>query len=99
METSKNSFRKIRKWAAEVGAVIRENNYFNAITIEYKGRTFKAEQRISTSTRVINRGRGMKWAGTPAGFYFGEITEPRNGYLFQSTQTKAIEEMERLTNV
>ena len=98
MESGRNCFRKIRKWAVEVGAIIKESNYFDSITIEYKGRTFKAEQRESTSTRVINRGRGMKWAGTPAGFYFGEITD-RHGYLFQSTQSKAIEEMERLTNV
>lgn len=94
MKSGKRCFTKIRKWAAEVGAVVTESNYFDAITIEYKGNIFKAEQRESTSVKTIARGRGLKWEGNPAGFYFGTGT---NGYTFESTQTRAIEEMEEVT--
>ncbi len=95
MKSCKKCFTKIRKWAAEVGAVITESDYFDSITIEYKGRKFKAEmQHESTSRKVIARGRGLKWSGQPAGFYFGEITGSRYGYTFESTQAKAIERME-----
>ena len=99
MKSGKTCFTKIRKWATAVGAVVTDSDYFDAITIEYKGKVFKAEQRESTSRKTIARGRGLKWSGTPAGFYFGEITEPRHGYLFESTQAKAIEEMERLVRL
>jgi hypothetical protein len=96
MKSGKQCFIKIRKWAQEVGATITESKYFDLITIEYKGLKFVAEQRESTSLRVVNRGRGTKWAGNPAGFYFGHSipNDPRSTYTYQSTQTSAIMEME-----
>lgn len=94
MKSGKRTFTKIRKWAATSGAVITDSNYFDSITIEYKGRKFKAEQRESTSRLVIARGRGLKWDGNPAGFYFAEMRGNREGYTFESSQAKAIEEME-----
>lgn len=94
MKSGKKCFTKIRKWANEVGAVVTESNYFDSIIIEFNGATFKAEQRESTSVKTIARGRGLKWEGNPAGFYFGTGS---NGYTFESTQTRAIEEMEETT--
>jgi hypothetical protein len=94
MKSGKVHFTKIRKWAAEVGAVITESNVFDEITIEYKGKKFVAEMKHhSTSARVISRGRGTKWAGSAAGFYFGE-TVGFKSYAFESTQKAAIEKME-----
>ena len=71
MKSGKKTFTKIRKWAAENGIEIKESKSFDRITIEVAGRTFIARQEYESSSRqVINRGRGLKWAGDPAGFYF-----------------------------
>jgi hypothetical protein len=94
MKSGKNCFTKIRKWALEVGAVITKSEYSDAIIIEYNGKKFKAEQKESTSVKTIARGRGLKWQGSPAGFYFAEISGNRTGYAFESTQSRAIKEME-----
>ena len=88
-------FTKIRKWADENGVTIREWMNGTHITITLpNGKQFEAQQKESTSSRVINRGRGMKWAGSPAGFYFTDVPEKGyGGYPFESTQAKAIEKM------
>lgn len=93
MKSGKKTFTKIRKWAEAAGASITESKYFDSIIIEYNGSKFKAEMKESTSIKTIARGRGMKWQGSPAGFYFGNISGNRVGYTFESTQSKAIEEM------
>jgi hypothetical protein len=89
MKSGKKCFTKIRKWAVEVGATIHEWEHSDTIIIEYKGVKYRAEQRESSSTRVISRGRGTKWSGSPSGFYFGQDDR----YIFESTQTKAIKTM------
>lgn len=85
----KKTFTKIRKWAIEVGATVYDWNHRDTIIIEYKGVKYRAEQRESTSRRTVSLGRGMKWSGSPSGFYFGKDSR----YIFESTQAKAIEEM------
>lgn len=94
-KSGRKCFTKIRRWAEEIGAKIDDSEYFDSIIITLpNGKKFKAEQQFdSTSSRVINRGRGHKWVGNPAGFYFGHLTG-RYDYTFESTQKRAIEEME-----
>ena len=95
MKSGKTCFTKIRKWANEVGATIIESKSFDAITIEYEGLIFEASQEFeSTSRQVISRGRGLKWAGNPSGFYFGEKLGHRT-HKFKTTQTEAIAQMEK----
>lgn len=95
MKSGKKCFTKIRRWAATVGATIEENKYFDKIVISYNGKKYLAEQRESTSRLTIARGRGLKWEGNPAGFFFTVVGEKGYGdYAFESTQTRAIEEME-----
>lgn len=95
MKSGKTCFTKIRKWANEVGATIIESKSFDAITIEYEGLIFEASQEFeSTSRQVISRGRGLKWAGNPSGFYFGEKLGHRI-HKFKTTQTEAIAQMEK----
>jgi hypothetical protein len=94
MKSGKRCFTKIRKWADQVGATIQDSTYFDEITITLpNGKKFRAEQKESTSTQVISRGRGLKWSGSPAGFYFGKDIGNRIGHTFESTQSKAIKEM------
>lgn len=89
------TFTKIRKWAEQVGAEVRDSKYFTHIYITLpNGKEFEAEQRKSTSRQVISRGRGLKWDGNPEGFYFTDVpSKGYGGYAFQSTQAKAIEKM------
>lgn len=86
-------FIKIRKWAEEVGATVVDSNYFDKITVTLpKGQKFELQQKESTSSRVISRGRGTKWAGSPKGLYMRE----GNGYSFQEqSQIVCIEKMSR----
>jgi hypothetical protein len=96
-KSGKTCFTKIRKWADKVGAKVDDSKYFDLITITLlNGKKFEAEERESTSRQTIARGRGLKWSGSPKGFYFKDIPEQGyGGYAFQSTQAKAIEEMKK----
>jgi hypothetical protein len=95
MKSGKTCFTKIRKWAIESGATIIDSKSFDSITIEYKGLIFEASQEFeSTSKQVISRGRGLKWAGNPSGFYFGE-KQGHRVHKFKTTQTEAIKLMEK----
>lgn len=91
MKSGRRCFTKIRKWAEEVGAQVEDSKYFDTIYITLpNGKKFTANQQFeSTSKQVISRGRGLKYEGKPAGFYFG------SDYTFESTQKEAIEEMKQ----
>lgn len=88
------TFIKVRKWAEEVGAVVKDSNYFNSITVELpNGQKFELSNNESTSRRVMSRGRGMKWDGNPKGLYMRVGT---TGYAFkESSQVVCIEKMEK----
>lgn len=87
------TFTKVRKWAEEVGAKVKDSELFNAITVTLpNGEKFELENRESTSRRVINRGRGMKWDGSPKGLYMSK----GDGYAFQErSQVDCIEKMSK----
>ncbi|MFD1736121.1 hypothetical protein ACFSCX_06040 [Bacillus salitolerans] len=77
---------KVRKWIEETdGAeIIRVSDDFKRMTIEYQGMKFRVEQKTkSTSTKVINRGRGLKWAGNPKGVYLDGIQERSQAHLIE----------------
>lgn len=88
-----NNFTKIRKWAKEVNATVKESEYRDSkITVTLpNGKQFELEQKESTSRKVINRGRGLKWDGNPKGLYMKKDTD---GYMFQyPSQVNCIERM------
>jgi len=91
------TFTKVRKWAEQVGAEVKDSEYFNSITVIFpSGKKFELSNRESTSKRVISRGRGYKWVGNPKGMYFKDIPKVGyGGYAFQSTQAEAIEKMSK----
>lgn len=88
-----NTFTKVRKWAKEVNATVEDSPYRDSrITVTLpNGKRFQLEQKESTSRKVINRGRGLKWDGNPKGLYMKNDTD---GYMFQyPSQVNCIERM------
>ena len=94
--TKKRNFTKIRKWANEVGATVRDSDYFDAITVTLPdGKKYEFQNKESTSRVVISRGRGLKREGHPAGLFITDLDKNRFGYAFPiSSQVKCIEKME-----
>lgn len=88
------TFTKIRNWAKEVGAEVKDYSK-SIVVILPNGKKFEFEQRESTSRRVISRGRGTKWSGSSKGLYMTDIPEKgHGGYAFKErSQDSCIEKM------